>query len=46
MNKSDRITAPKLWMVIMRSHRALALLAEHCIAKVGLCRTDFVENTE
>lgn len=25
----------------MRSHRALALLAEESIAKVGLCRTDF-----
>jgi MarR family 2-MHQ and catechol resistance regulon transcriptional repressor len=28
-------------MVVMRSHRALALLAEESIAKVGLCRTDF-----
>jgi MarR family 2-MHQ and catechol resistance regulon transcriptional repressor len=28
-------------MVLMRSHRALALLAEESIAKVGLCRTDF-----
>jgi MarR family 2-MHQ and catechol resistance regulon transcriptional repressor len=41
MKKSARIPAPKLWMVIMRSHRALALLAEQSIAKVGLCRTDF-----
>jgi MarR family transcriptional regulator, 2-MHQ and catechol-resistance regulon repressor len=41
MKKSDRITAPRLWMVLMRSHRALALLAEESIAKVGLCRTDF-----
>src|SRR5712675_1878350 len=41
MKKSDRITAPRLWMVIMRSHRALTLLAEESIAKVGLCRTDF-----
>jgi MarR family 2-MHQ and catechol resistance regulon transcriptional repressor len=28
-------------MVLMRSQRALALLAEESIAKVGLCRTDF-----
>jgi MarR family 2-MHQ and catechol resistance regulon transcriptional repressor len=28
-------------MVVMRSHRALALLAEESIAKVGLCRADF-----
>jgi MarR family 2-MHQ and catechol resistance regulon transcriptional repressor len=41
MKSSDRITAPRLWMVIMRSHRALALLAEQSIAKVGLHRTDF-----
>jgi len=41
MKKSDRITAPRLWMVIMRSHRALTLLAEESIAKAGLCRTDF-----
>jgi MarR family 2-MHQ and catechol resistance regulon transcriptional repressor len=41
MKNSDRITAPRLWMVIMRSHRALALLAEQSITKVGLCRTDF-----
>jgi MarR family transcriptional regulator, 2-MHQ and catechol-resistance regulon repressor len=41
MKKSDRITAPRLWTVLMRSHRALALLAEESIAKVGLCRTDF-----
>jgi MarR family 2-MHQ and catechol resistance regulon transcriptional repressor len=41
MKNGERITAPRLWMVIMRSHRALALLAEQSIAKVGLCRTDF-----
>src|SRR6266851_5611757 len=41
MNKSDRITAPRLWLVIMRSHRALTLLAEESITKAGLCLTDF-----
>lgn len=41
MKKSDRITAPRLWLVIMRSHRALSLLAGESIAKAGLCLTDF-----
>ena len=41
MKKSDRITAPRLWLVIMRSHRALTLLAEESITKAGLCLTDF-----
>jgi MarR family 2-MHQ and catechol resistance regulon transcriptional repressor len=37
----SRITAPRLWMVMTRSHRALSLLAEQSVAKAGLCRTDF-----
>jgi MarR family transcriptional regulator, 2-MHQ and catechol-resistance regulon repressor len=41
VTKSDRITAPRLWLVIMRSHRALTLLAEESITKAGLCLTDF-----
>src|SRR2546427_11133037 len=41
MKKSDRITAPRLWLVIFKSYRVLSLLAEESIAKVGLCRTDF-----
>ena len=41
MNKSDRITAPQLWLVIMKSHRALTLLAEKSITNTGLCLTDF-----
>ncbi|PYX75294.1 MAG: MarR family transcriptional regulator [Acidobacteria bacterium] len=36
-----RITAPRLWTVITRCHRVLALLAEESIAKAGLCLTDF-----
>jgi MarR family transcriptional regulator, 2-MHQ and catechol-resistance regulon repressor len=38
---SNPITAPKLWWVIARSHRALRLLAERSIANTGLCLTDF-----
>jgi MarR family transcriptional regulator, 2-MHQ and catechol-resistance regulon repressor len=40
--KSDRITAPKLWLVIAKNYRALSLLAEQSIANTGLCLTDFV----
>ena len=38
---SNPITAPKLWLVIARSHHALRLLAERSIANTGLCLTDF-----
>jgi MarR family 2-MHQ and catechol resistance regulon transcriptional repressor len=42
MKKSDRIAAPRLWLVIAKSYRALSLLAESSIANTGLCLTDFV----
>jgi MarR family 2-MHQ and catechol resistance regulon transcriptional repressor len=41
VKKDESITAPRLWLVIMRSHRALSLLAAASIAKAGLCLTDF-----
>jgi MarR family transcriptional regulator, 2-MHQ and catechol-resistance regulon repressor len=41
MKKSDRIAAPRLWLVIAKSYRALSLLAEQSIANTGLCLTDF-----
>jgi MarR family 2-MHQ and catechol resistance regulon transcriptional repressor len=41
MRKSDRITAPRLWLVIAKSYRVLSLLAERSIANTGLCLTDF-----
>ena len=41
VNKSDRIAAPRLWLVIAKSYRALSLLAERSIANTGLCLTDF-----
>lgn len=40
--KSSVITAPRLWLVIAKSYRALSLLAEQSIANTGLCLTDFV----
>ena len=36
-----RIAAPRLWIVMTRSHRAISRLAEENIAKAGLCLTDF-----
>ena len=41
VTKSDRITAPRLWLVIAKSFRALSLVAEQSIANTGLCLTDF-----
>jgi MarR family transcriptional regulator, 2-MHQ and catechol-resistance regulon repressor len=40
-DSNKRITAPRLWLVMMRSHHALRLLAEQSIANTGLCLTDF-----
>jgi MarR family transcriptional regulator, 2-MHQ and catechol-resistance regulon repressor len=42
IRKSGVITAPRLWLVIARSYRALSLLAEQSIVNTGLCLTDFV----
>ena len=42
VKKSDRTAAPRLWLVIAKSYRALSLLAEQSIANTGLCLTDFV----
>jgi MarR family transcriptional regulator, 2-MHQ and catechol-resistance regulon repressor len=41
VKKSDRMKAPRLWLVIAKSYRALSLLAEQSIANTGLCLTDF-----
>jgi len=37
----DKITAPHLWTVMTRSHRAIQRLAEASIARTDLCLTDF-----
>ena len=42
IKKSGVIAAPRLWLVIAKSYRALSLLAEQSIANTGLCLTDFV----
>jgi len=36
-----RITAPRLWLVMMRSHHAFRRMAEQSIVNTGLCLTDF-----
>jgi len=41
VKKRPGITAPRLWLVFMKSYRVLSLLAERSIAKTGLCLTDF-----
>ena len=42
MKESDRrIPAPRLWIVMTRSYRALRLFAEQSIARAGLGLTDF-----
>jgi MarR family 2-MHQ and catechol resistance regulon transcriptional repressor len=41
VTKSNRIAAPRLWLVIAKSYRALSLLAEWSIANTRLCLTDF-----
>jgi MarR family transcriptional regulator, 2-MHQ and catechol-resistance regulon repressor len=38
---SNPTTAPRLWLVLARSHHALRLVAERSIANTGLCLTDF-----
>jgi MarR family transcriptional regulator, 2-MHQ and catechol-resistance regulon repressor len=40
-NSVKQITAPRLWLIMARSHHAIRLLAERSIANTGLCLTDF-----
>ncbi len=39
---TKKLTAPKFWTVLARSHRALTLLVERSIASAGLCLSDFM----
>ena len=41
MSRSTPIDAPRLWLVLARSHRALAQAAERSIRDTGLGLTDF-----
>ena len=42
MSANIQLTAPKLWIVLARCHRALAVSVERSIADLGLCLSDFM----
>src|ERR1700674_4264167 len=42
MSKSTNITAPQLWIVLAKCHRALSRLVESTIEAAGLCLSDFM----
>jgi MarR family 2-MHQ and catechol resistance regulon transcriptional repressor len=42
MSAPTKISAPKLWIVLARCHRALASSVERSIANLGLCLSDFM----
>jgi MarR family 2-MHQ and catechol resistance regulon transcriptional repressor len=42
MSTNKELTAAKLWIVLARCHRALAVSVEHSIADLGLCLSDFM----
>ena len=42
MGANEKISAPQLWIVLARCHRALAISIERNIADLGLCLSDFM----
>ena len=42
MTAKTEVTAPKLWIVLARCHRALASSVERGIENLGLCLSDFM----
>lgn len=42
MTANTELSAPKLWIVLARCHRSLALSVERSIADLGLCLSDFM----
>jgi MarR family 2-MHQ and catechol resistance regulon transcriptional repressor len=42
MSANVELNAPKLWIVLARCHRALAISVERSIADLGLCLSDFM----
>ena len=42
MSTNVELNAPKLWIVLARCHRALAISVERSIADLGLCLSDFM----
>jgi MarR family 2-MHQ and catechol resistance regulon transcriptional repressor len=41
MSSNGPVTAPRLWLVLSRCHRALSHIAERSIQDAGLCLSDF-----
>ena len=42
MSAQTELSAPKLWIVLARCHRSLAVSVERSIADLGLCLSDFM----
>jgi MarR family transcriptional regulator, 2-MHQ and catechol-resistance regulon repressor len=42
MNTNTELSGPRLWIVLARCHRALALMVERDIVDLGLCLSDFM----
>jgi MarR family 2-MHQ and catechol resistance regulon transcriptional repressor len=42
MSANSELSAAKLWIVLARCHRELAILVERSIAHLGLCLSDFM----
>jgi MarR family 2-MHQ and catechol resistance regulon transcriptional repressor len=42
MSSATELSAAKLWIVLARCHRALAITTERSIADLGLCLSDFM----
>jgi MarR family 2-MHQ and catechol resistance regulon transcriptional repressor len=41
MSTDAPVSAPRLWMVLARCHRAVSQIAERSVADAGLCLSDF-----
>ena len=42
MSAQTELSAPKLWIVLARCHRSLAISVERSIGDLGLCLSDFM----
>ena len=42
MGAKTEVSAPKLWIILAKCHRAIASSVEHSIADLGLCISDFM----
>lgn len=42
MSKTQRISAPRLWLVLARAYGSVSAYAERCVTAQGLCLSDFM----